>query len=92
MELEENSLNIQHETTNFNDFGPAARLDGKCTVMHIVSADAEMQVYFKISQLPAAILFSSDNDEIARFNPPFSEDKLVQDIETQLTKTLKQEQ
>ena len=58
------------------------RLEGKCTVMHIVSADAEMQVYFKISQLPAAILFSSGNDEIARFDPPFSEDKLVQDIET----------
>ena len=60
------------------------RLDGKCTVMHIVSSDVEMQDYFKITQLPAAILFSSDLEEIARFAPPFSEDRLVQDVEKAL--------
>ena len=63
-----------------------ARLDGKCTVMHIVSSDAEMRDYFKISQLPAAILFNDGHDELARFAPPFSEDRLVADVEKALAK------
>ena len=56
------------------------RLEGKCTVMHITSADGEMREYYKIKELPAAILFSSDLVEITRFNPPLSEDKLVQRV------------
>ena len=56
------------------------RLDGKCTVMHITGADGEMLDYYKIKELPAAILFSSDLVEITRFNPPLSEDKLVQRV------------
>ena len=57
------------------------RLDGKCTVMHIINADGEMRDYYKLKDMPAAILFSSDLEEISRFNPPFSEDKLVGLIE-----------
>lgn len=57
------------------------RLEGKCTVMHITSADGEMRDYYKLKEMPAAILFSSDHEEIARFNPPLSEDKLVGLIE-----------
>ena len=60
------------------------RLRGKCTVMHIVSSDSEMQGYFKIEQIPAIILFSSEQDEIARFKPPFSEDRLVEEVEAAL--------
>ncbi len=56
------------------------RLEGKCTVMHITSSDSEMRDYYKIQELPAVILFSSDHEEIARFTPPFSEDKLVQNV------------
>ena len=62
------------------------RLRGKCTVMHVVSSDGEMRDYFKISQLPAAILFSDGHDELARFAPPFSEDGLVADVEKALAK------
>ncbi len=62
------------------------RLEGKCTVMHIVSSDDEMRDFFKISQLPAAILFSSDNEELARFTPPFAEDRLVEQVEKAIAK------
>ena len=60
------------------------RLAGKCTLMHIISSDQEMQAFFKIKSLPAAILFSDANDEIARFEPPYSEEKLA----TQVLKAL----
>ena len=62
------------------------RLEGKCTVMHIVSSDDEMRDYFKISQLPAAILFSADHEELSRFTPPFAEDRLVEQVEKAIAK------
>lgn len=56
------------------------RLAGKCTLMHIISSDAEMQAFFKIQSLPAAILFNEDNEEMARFAPPYSEEKLAEQV------------
>ena len=56
------------------------RLAGKCTLMHIISSDEEMRAFFKIQALPAAILFNEDNEEISRFAPPYSEDKLAEQV------------
>lgn len=66
-----------------------ARMVDKCTIMHIVNSDKEMQDYFKIATLPAAILFDDGHEEIARFNPPFSEDKLVKELEEALASAKK---
>ena len=56
------------------------RLAGKCSLMHIISSDAEMQAFFKIQSLPAAILFNDANEELARFDPPYSEEKLASQV------------
>ncbi len=56
------------------------RLAGKCTLMHIISSDEEMRAFFKIKSLPAAILFDEDNEEISRFEPPYSEEKLATQV------------
>ncbi|MBQ9367896.1 MAG: hypothetical protein IJT83_08955 [Victivallales bacterium] len=56
------------------------RLAGKCTLMHIISSDEKMRAFFKIKSLPAAILFNEDNDELSRFEPPYSEEKLADQV------------
>ena len=56
------------------------RLAGKCTLMHIISSDEEMRAYFRIQSLPAAILFNESNEEMARFDPPYSEEKLAEQV------------
>lgn len=43
---------------------------GKCTVLHIAGSNKEIQEFFQLKETPSAVLYGSENKEIARFNPP----------------------